>query len=229
MTTATATFTDRLWAAYQPIWEQQIQHPFLHALVDGTLPRENFSFYIRQDARYLDEFAKAFAFAVTKAGSQAEMQYFAERLLHTLAVEQALHYGFAEQFGLSIESVRSTPLAPTNYAYTRHILYTAATDSLAALLAALLPCAWIYAAVGEHFARLLGGPPAADHPYAAWISLYASPEFAEVGDWLRARLNERAATLPDAELARLEGLFLASCRYEWMFWDMASKLEIWPV
>jgi thiaminase/transcriptional activator TenA len=85
------TFCDRLRDASRTIWERQLEHPFLRALCDGSLPNEVFSFYICQDARFLDELAKAFAYAATKTSSQDEMQQFGERLLHTLAVEKVLH------------------------------------------------------------------------------------------------------------------------------------------
>jgi thiaminase (transcriptional activator TenA) len=224
-----STFCDRLREAARAIWERQLEHPFLRALCDGSLPTDVFSFYIRQDARFLDELAKAFAYAVTKTNRQDEMQQFGERLLHTLAVEKVLHQEYARRFGLTIDEMARTPMAPTNYAYTRHVLYLAATGSLAALLTAILPCAWIYAEVGLHFTVALGGPPRPDHPYCDWIGTYASPEFQEVGAWLRGRLNERAAALPEAELAALEAIFLTSSRYEYMFWDMAWRREAWPV
>lgn len=229
MTTTTRLFTDRLRDAARPIWEKQFQHPFVTALGDGSLSRETFEFYIRQDACFLDELAKTFAFAATKTSDHAEMQHFGESLLHTLQVEQALHQTFAAQFGLTVGEMMATPMAPTNYAYTRHLLHIAATGSLAALLTAVLPCAWIYAEVGRHFTRLLGGAPGDDHPYAQWLGTYASEEFEEVGAWLRARLNERAALMSEPDLAALEAIFITSSRYEYMFWDMAWRREAWPV
>lgn len=227
--TVTATFCDRLAAAAREIWEAQYEHPFLTALCDGSLPRHNFEFYIRQDARYLDEFTRTFAYAVAKTDDPAEMQRFGEMLLETLAVEKALHQEYGRRFGLTPAEMAGTPMAPTNYAYTRHLLTVAATGTLAELLAAILPCAWVYAEVGRHFTQVLGGPPAADHPYADWIAMYSAPEFEAVGAWLRERLNLRAAGLPEAELRRLEDLFLTSSRYEYMFWDMGWRREGWPV
>ena len=166
MTTPIATsFCERLRAAALPIWEAQFEHPFVRALGDGTLPRENFEFYIRQDARFLDELTKTFAYATTKTSDPAEMQRFGELLLNTLAVEQALHRQYAARFGVSEAEMMATPMAPTNYAYTRHLLHIAATGSLPALITSILPCAWIYAEVGTHFTRVLGGPPGAEHPY----------------------------------------------------------------
>ena len=227
--TTTTSFCSRLREAARPIWEQQFEHPFLRALCDGTLPQETFAFYIRQDARFLDELTKTFAYATTKTADQAEMQRFGELLLNTLAVEKALHQQYAQRFGLSLDEMARTPMAPTNYAYTRHLLYVAATDSLAALITAILPCAWIYAEVGSHFTRVLSGPPSPDHPYCEWIGTYASPEFREVGAWLRARLDERAQALAESELRQLEEIFTISSRYEYLFWDMAWRRESWPV
>jgi thiaminase/transcriptional activator TenA len=156
------------------------------------------------------------------------MQRFGELLLHTLAVEKALHQSFAASFGVSVEEMARTPMAPTNYAYTRHLLHVAATGSLAALLTSILPCAWIYAEVGVHFTRTLGGPPGPDHPYGQWIGTYASPEFLEVGAWLRARLEHHASSISETEQARLQDIFITSSRYEFMFWDMSLKKEQWP-
>jgi thiaminase/transcriptional activator TenA len=227
-TTVSTSFCDRLREAARPIWEAQLRHPFLLALGDGSLPPEVFEFYIRQDARYLDEFARCYAFAVTKSTNHEEIAWFANGILHVLEVEQAIHQTYAGRFGVTVEEMKRTPAAPTTYAYTRHMLHVSATGSFAALLAAILPCAWVYAEVGRHFTRLLGGAPSADHPYADWLTMYASPEFEAVGAWLRARLEEQAAGLPERELAALEAIFLTSSRYELMFWEQAYRREQWP-
>lgn len=226
MTTAdSASFTDRLRAAAAPIWKRQLEHPFVRALGDGTLPRQSFEFYIRQDARFLLELAKCFAFAATKTNDLEEMRYFGERLVHTLAVEQALHQEYGARFGLTPAEMMATPMAPSAYAYTRHLLSIAATGTLAALITAVLPCAWIYAEVGARFAV---APLADEHPYRDWIATYSTPEFAEVGAWLRAGLNERASALLETERRALEEIFLTSSRYELLFWEMAWRQEQWP-
>ena len=227
-TTVSTSFCDRLREAARPIWEAQFRHPFLQALGDGSLPAEVFEFYIRQDARYLDEFARCYAYAVTRSADHEAIAWFGNGILHVLQVEQALHQTYAARFGVTVEEMKRTPMAPTTYAYTRHMLHVSATGSLAALLAAILPCAWVYAEVGRHFTRLLGGAPPVGHPYADWLNAYASPEFEAVGGWLRGRLEAAAAGLPERELAELEAIFLTSSRYEFMFWDQAWKREAWP-
>ncbi len=229
MTAISTVFCERLRAAALPIWQAQLAHPFVRALGDGSLSREVFRFYITQDARFLDELTKTFAFAVTKTADPAEMRRFGELLQNTLAVEQALHERYGAAFGLSPLAMRCLPMSPTNYAYTRHLLHIAATDSLAALITSILPCAWIYSEVGKHFEQTLGGLPGPEHPYADWVAAYAAPEFEQAGAWLRERLDHHAATLPTDEQARLESIFLISSRYEYLFWDMAWRQETWSV
>ncbi len=227
MTTTEATLTRRLYSSAREIRERQLRHPFVRALGEGTLPEEKFVYYITQDALFLDELARAFAYAAARTGDAGDRAKFAELLENTIHVEQSLHRSYLSRYGLSDEQVSNVQMAPTNYAYTRHILYTAACGSVAQLVASILPCAWIYAEVGRHFRDL--GLPTEDHAYRDWLLVYASPEFEEVGEWLRGVLDERAPRLDGTELGRLEEIFFTSCRYEWMFWEMAWREERWSV
>jgi thiaminase/transcriptional activator TenA len=228
-TTATGTglsLSERLRAGVLPLWQRQLEHPFVVALGSGSLPRANFEFYIRQDALFLDELTRTFAYAVTRAARHDEMKQLGKYVLDTLLVEAALHRRYGERFGLTPEEMAATRMAPTNYAYTRHLLSIAATGTLPEILTATLPCAWIYAEVGRH---LVGRtPPASDHPYADWLATYASPDFDAVELWIRARLDAYAPSLSPEQERRLHEIFLTSTRYEWLFWEMAWHLEEWP-
>ena len=62
----TESFTETMRRECSAIWDAQLTHPFVVALADGTLPQETFQFYILQDARFLTDLAKTFAFAATK-------------------------------------------------------------------------------------------------------------------------------------------------------------------
>ncbi len=220
------TLSERLRLSALALWQRQFQHPFVVALGNGSLARANFEFYIRQDALFLDELTKTFAYAATKTSDHAEMEQFGKLFLNTLLVEASLHQRYGERFGLTPTEMASTLMAPTNYAYTRHLLFVAASGTLPELLTAILPCAWIYAEVGRH---LVGSTPAAaDHPYADWLATYVSPDFDAVGRWIRERLDARAVFLTAQEEARLHEIFLTSTRYEWLFWEMAWHLEEWP-
>src|SRR6202030_1890367 len=83
--------SERLRLSALALWQRQFQHPFVVALGNGSLGRANFEFYIRQDALFLDELTKTFAYAVTRTSDHDEMEQFGKFLLNTLLVEAELH------------------------------------------------------------------------------------------------------------------------------------------
>lgn len=221
------SFTKRLQQLAKPIWDAQLTHPFVVALGKGTLPKRKFRYYILQDARYLEELARIFALGAQRAQDPDAALRFAKLMEETIVVERGLHETYGKQWKLSAADMRNTPLAPTNYAYCRHMRSIAQTGTLAELTVVALPCAWIYCAVGQHLLRK--GPPSSKHPYRDWLLLYGSPEFAEVTRWMRALVDKEAKRAGEAEKERMGEAFLISSRYEWMFWDMAWREEQWPV
>src|SRR5262245_17165236 len=218
-------FSDHLKKASQLIWDAQLLHPFLLGLGYGSLPEANFKFYILQDALFLFDLAKLFALAATKATDIETIAYLSKLQVDTLHVERALHQEYAKRWQMTEAEMASVAIAPTNYAYTRHLRSIAQVGSLAETLVAALPCAWIYCEVGVYFARR--GPPAAGHPYKNWLALYGSPEFAEVARWMREVIDRTTLDAGAIERARMEQDFVVSSRYEWLFWEMAWREERW--
>ena len=219
------TFTDELWRSIAGIYAAILRHPFLRGLTDGSLPREAFRFYAVQDALYLREFARALSVAAARAPRDDWLVMFNEHAAGAIKVERALHEGFFREFGLGAAEVAATPLAPTNLAYTSYLLAVAYASPFAEAVAALLPCYWIYWEVGKALER--AGSP--DPLYARWIGTYASAEF---GNLVRAVLdatNEIASRLPAAAQEPMRRHFLATTRFEWMFWEMGYRQESWPI
>jgi thiaminase/transcriptional activator TenA len=220
-------FSRHLRALAQPIWEAQLTHPFVVGLGNGTLSERKFKYYIMQDARFLGDLARVFAIAAKKAPDTDSAIRFAKLAGETLVVERSLHETYGKRWKLSPQRMSKVLMAPTNYAYTRHMLHVAENGSAMEATVVALPCAWIYCVVGQHLLRK--GPPPRTHPYRAWLLLYASPEFAEVGRWMRKKVDAWVKTASEAEKARMEEAFIVSSRYEWMFWEMAWNEEAWPV
>ena len=59
--------------------------------------------------------------------------------------------------------------------------------------------------------------------------MYAAPEFGELAAWLRDLLERLAGYATSAVQARLTRLFMDSCRYEYLFWEMAYHQETWSI
>ena len=221
------SFSDHLRKLAKPTWDAQLRHPFVLALGKGTLPQRKFKYYILQDARFLADLARIFTAAEQKAPDVESALRFCKLAEETLIVERGLHENYGKKWKMTAQQMAAVPMAPTNYAYTRHMLAVAATGTVAEITVVALPCAWIYCVVGQHF--LKNGEPKSNHPYRDWLMLYASPEFAAVQAWMRARVDEWAKGAGKDEKTRMEEAFVISSRYEWMFWEMAWTEEKWPV
>jgi thiaminase (transcriptional activator TenA) len=217
-------FTGELWKSIEPIYAAILRHPFLRGLTDGSLARESFKFYAVQDALYLREFARALSLAAARAPQDDWIIMFNEHAAGALKVERSLHESFFLDFGLTSEGVASTPLAPTNLAYTSYLLAVAYGSPFHEAIAALLPCYWIYWEVGKELERI----GSADPLYKRWIGTYASEEFGSVVRAVLAATDQVAAGLRPPERDAMRRHFITTSRYEWMFWDMGLRREGWP-
>lgn len=216
--------TEELYAAAEPIWAAQLDHPFVKGIGDGTLDEDLFKRWVLQDYRYLKEFARVFAWAVAKASRLESMSWYAAVLNLTLNTEMALHREYAARFDLTSEDLEAEPMWPTTRAYTDFLVRTAADGDMLDLLAALLPCAWGYVYLAQ---KLAEARPPADQRYADWIQQYASEEFAQAAEWLRNELDDLAGDLSPERKEQLRETFVVSSRYEWLFWEMCWTGEAW--
>jgi thiaminase/transcriptional activator TenA len=219
------TFTGELWRSIEPIYAAILDHPFVRGLTDGSLSRESFRFYAIQDALYLRDFARALALAAARAPRDEWIIMFNEHAAGSLRVERSLHEGFFGEWGLTARDVTSTPLAPTNLAYTSYLLAVAHGAPFHEGLAALLPCYWIYWEVGKALERAGSSDPL----YTRWIGTYAADEFGRLVKAVLEVTNETAASLTAAQQDTMRRHFVTTSRYEWMFWDMGWRREAWPV
>ncbi|MGE3537665.1 MAG: thiaminase II [Candidatus Tectimicrobiota bacterium] len=220
-------FTEQVGQQAMTIREQVFQHPFVIRLGDGTLPLVAFQYYMCQDYVFLVEYCRVLALAVAKARDLDTMERFAVLLQSTLTTEMALHRDCAAQCGTSLAVLEATQAAPSTRSYTQHLLSTAYAGSLPEITAALLPCMWDYSEIGQRLAAR--GLPVSQPLYSAWIQTYAAPEFGALAQWLRHLLDDLAHQASPAARTHLAQLFVESCRYEYLFWDMAYRQETWPI
>jgi thiaminase (transcriptional activator TenA) len=219
-------FTERLRRKAAGIWEAQHQHPFVRGIAEGTLSLERFQFWLRQDYVFLIEYARLLALAAARSPDLETIARFATLLKETVDTEMSLHRGYAAEFDISIDDLERESPAPATRAYTDFLLRVAVTGDFAEVTAALLPCMWAFSEIGQ---RLATQPTPSDQRYAKWIAMYSSKEFAELAQWCRDLVDSLAAGLPERDLQKLEAAFLTSSRYERQFWEMAWKMERWPV
>jgi thiaminase/transcriptional activator TenA len=217
-------FSDQAWESTTPLRKAIHGLPFNTELAAGSLSRDRFQTYIVQDAIYLGQFSRALAISAAKAPDALTMQSFAQSALGAIAVERALHARFLRDFGVDSASVAGAEPSPDCLAYTSYLIAAAYHNPWEVLVAALLPCFWLYWDVGCAIARRA----APQNPYKAWIDTYSDERF---GDTVRAviAITDRAADTASA-MTKIEMLaaFTRACQYEWLFWDGAYQRRGWP-
>ena len=213
-------WSDEAWEAALPVYRKILEHPFVGELSAGTLSPERFRFYLRQDALYLDGYARRLAHIASRLARKEHTEAFLRFALDGVEVERALH----EQF-LGGEHPSPDEISPACLLYTS-LLGSQAMAPAEVEAAAVLPCFVVYQRVGEHIhARQQG----ADNPYRRWIETYADPSFAEAAA-LATRICDELADAARVETRqRMTELFVRCTRMEWLFWESAWRLETWNI
>jgi thiaminase/transcriptional activator TenA len=219
-------FTDQLRRRADRIWQAIDAHPFLRELHAGTLPMNRFTYFILQDYVYLLDFAQVLCQGGAKSPNLETLELFCRHALGAVEVERSFHASFGKGLGLSRKQLDAVPKGPVTQSYIGHLQSVARSGSLGELVAAVLPCYWIYGEVGR---RLYRNRPRKPKIYRQWIETYASEEF-----WQpvceQVQLMDRIAVGASSDERKLmTAHFILSSRYEFMFWEQAYRLESWPV
>ncbi|MGO4493586.1 bifunctional hydroxymethylpyrimidine kinase/phosphomethylpyrimidine kinase, partial [Arthrobacter sp. 2YAF22_2] len=187
---------------------------FIKGLADGTLPERDFAYYLGQDALYLNGYARVLSRASALAPSEAEQLFWSRSAQQCLEVETQLHRNW-----LAGRTVQAEP-GPVTKAYVDHLHAASLAGSYGVLVAAALPCFWLYAEVGPTLQRgfLAAGAPAT-HPYAEWLGTYADEAFAESTREAVRYTDAAALRGSEGERAAMAVAFAQSTRYEVEFFD----------
>lgn len=220
------TLFGRLRSACAEEWEGYCNHVFVRRLGDGTLPQESFRHYLEQDYLFLIYFSRAWALAVYKADTLADMRAAASTLDALLNYEMGLHVQYCAGWGLTAEEMERKSEARANMAYTRYVLERGLAGDVLDLHVALAPCVIGYAVIGKSVA---GDPRTRfeGNPYRAWIEMYAGEEFQNVAKGAVRQLDQLAASrVGPGRFASLTMTFRQATSLEIGFWDMGLYLQV---
>jgi thiaminase/transcriptional activator TenA len=173
-----------LWEANQDLVLACLENPFVRGIGDGSLAKSKFTYYVGQDAFFLEAFARAYSIVAAKAPDWYGFQVFHD-LAGGVLQELKLHQSYAEQWGVKLQTVQ--PGAATRR-YTDFLLATAWSQEVGTTTAAMLPCMRLYAFLGQQLAQT----GTSTHAYTNWIETYSSPEFEPLAVQL-AELADRYA------------------------------------
>ena len=216
------SFSDTLLEVGQDVWTAQKDHPFVRELAAGTLDEAAFEHWVKQDYRYLQDYARLFAIAGAKATDEATMTHLLGVAHQVLDHEMDLHRDFAADYGISVAELEAVEKAPTCVAYTSFLIRTAYEGSIAEIAAALYPCMQGYLDIADHMSDLA----AEEHRYTPFIEMYTGEEFREATEWCRELVDRCGEQYPGRHDAMVEA-FLTSAKLEHQFWEMAYTQEGW--
>ncbi len=216
------SFSQQLLDDGEHIWEAQKEHPFVRELAAGTLDQAAFEHWVKQDYRYLLDYARLFALAGSKARDEATMTHLLGVAHQVLDHEMDLHREFAADYGITTEELETVEKAPTCVAYTNFLVRTAYEGSIAEIAAALYPCMQGYLDMADHMDELAEET----HEYTPFIEMYTGDEFREATGWCREFVDRMGECYPGEHDAMREA-FLTSAKLEHQFWEMAYTQEGW--
>lgn len=203
------------------VWEACYRHPFVQELGQGVLDKEKFMFYLKQDYKYLLEYAKVFAIGVTKARGEQVMKNLSLTQKAVLD-EMDGHRAYMQRHGINLAEAEATRSSLFNKAYTANMISVGFQGELVELLMTVFPCAWSY----HDFAIRLQHDYAGklqDNYYKNWIDGYAGAEYQASFEWFFDAVDDLCRDKSAAELERLTELFRNSVEFEYLFWDMSYK------
>jgi thiaminase/transcriptional activator TenA len=208
------------------IWRAIDAHPFLRELHAGTLPMNRFTYFILQDYVYLLDFAQVLCQGGAKSPDLETLELFCRHALGAVEVERSFHASFGKTLGLSRRQLDAIAKGPITQAYIGHLQSVARGGSLGEVVAAVLPCYWIYGEIGR---SLYKKRPLKPKIYREWIETYASETFwRPVREQIRL-MDKLGAAANASEKKLMIEHFILSSRYEFMFWEQAYRLESWSV
>ena len=113
-------FAQRMRKAADLVWEEGYQQPFIRELGEGTLQRERFAFYLLQDFRYVNDYARVHALGLAKATDPEIMAFMLKVQNGALQVETEVHRSYLASYGITEEQMNNVRQSAFARAYTEN-------------------------------------------------------------------------------------------------------------
>ncbi|CAD7288818.1 Aminopyrimidine aminohydrolase [Campylobacter majalis] len=206
------------------IWNEYINHEFVKQIENGTLPSENFMFYLKQDYIYLINYAKCYARLSINARTNTELRFAMKFQNYIVEGEMQLHQEILK-LGIDTENFSDFDESILNMAYSRYMLSVGESGDFLDMLIALAACAVGYGVIGKNIKQRLGKIPSS-HPYKAWIDTYSSDEFLSEVDEFIAFVDSYSNVVNESKFSRLSEIFGNVTRLEVGFWQHGLEMKM---
>lgn len=201
-------------------WDAYTQHAFIVQLANGTLAQPSYLHYLKQDFLFLKQYARAYALAIYKAHSLADMRKALPNVHALLDSEINHHVDYCANWGLSESDLEAEDEDFGTVAYTRYVLDAGMQGNIVDLYVALAPCSVGYAQIGRNLCAA-EDTQRQDNPFESWIALYGGDEFQQSVAQSSEHLDTLLADI-DLNSQRAQDLinvFRTATRMEVAFWQ----------
>ena len=214
--------TDRLRARHHDLWQRVVAHPFVEEMGNGTLPEEKFRAYFIQDYVFVRDLVSMVALGVSKAPDLDAAGRLNRFLSGILDPESDLFVRAFGAFGVPEETYALAAPTPTTRAFGDFLLRVGYEGRFEDIAAALYVTEGTYLEWGT---RLAADKSPRHEIYQEWIDIHGPQVLGELVAWTASVVDGSDST---AGSGRIDEIFLAALRYEYLFFEAAYRGERWP-
>lgn len=212
-------FSEIVWKKNDSIYKKIIDMPFNKELMNGSLDKKKFAYYIEQDSIYLKYYSKTLAVISSKTENTDYALAFLKSSVNSYIVEEEIvHKYFRDTF--QFESTNKITAA--NLGYTSFLINTAHTEAFETAAASILPCFWIYNELSKHIKE---NAEIKNNPYRKWIDTYADEEFSNAAENMINIIDNLYNNASDSVKSKMISVFNIAFIWEYRFWSDAYNLD----
>ena len=216
------SLTNGLRRKHHDLWHRMVTHPFVTEMGDGTLPVEKFRSYFLQDYVFVRDLISMTALGISKAPDFESANVLNRFLTGILDPENDLFVRAFEEMGVSERDYASAEASPTTRAFGDFMMRVGLEGDFDDIATVLYVTEGTYLDWGT---RLIEeGKRPDNRVYREWIEIHGPQVLGELVGWLGSHLDGTDG----AGLPRIERVFHAALRYEYLFWEAAYRGEHWP-
>jgi thiaminase/transcriptional activator TenA len=208
-------------------WDAYTKHFFIQQLAKGTLAQPCFLHYLKQDFLFLKQYARAYALAIYKARTLADMRKALPSVHALLDTEIGHHVSYCADWSLTESDLEEEDEDFGTVAYTRYVLDAGMQGDIIDLYVALAPCSIGYAEIGRNLCADQN-TQRKGNPFDSWISLYGSDEFQQ---GVAQSTEQIDALIANIDLHSQRGrdlitVFRTATRMEIAFWQQGLDTNL---
>lgn len=204
----------------KPNWHAYVHHEFVRQLGNGSLPKNKFIHFLKQDYAYLINYARVHSLSASVAPDIVCIQREAN-ILNAIANEMELHRAKLANHGIT--DLSNIVESEACKQYKDYLMHIAKTGDWLDIQVALAPCLFGYkqaadsVEVSASFAN--NDNPVAE--YVQWIEDYRTDRFAEAVELGKKTLEAHGAGINAAKTMQLVKIFADVTLLEVNFWTDA--------